>query len=361
MVYSLVKIFFGYSLAIGITSQRLVNHEFQSTFFTQAYVMVANVLTLTILPIVMLRVRLDFQAKMHFPNLILITYNVRYVVSYLVVLYTVLSRGFRDTAFKEVQPLLRKLRQRQNKCTRIRRSLMILIYLKFFTVFWLCITETIFMFYTTDTINLNNIAKFLFLSNNLNILETVPMGYFLALWHVARGFDYVNQRLDEIITSSSPRKLKEVEELWLLHAGLTKTSLKINRIYGPQMLASRLNFFTIGVVQAYWGAFFTFGVSTPVFWIVLGFIGYYIRALDNYLIDNMCDLVMEYQSSAKHAWSEKRWTKEISGYVTYASSLKLQLRTCGLFQPNRSLWFSTISSVFYYILMLLQFHMVMGK
>ncbi|XP_017111539.2 putative gustatory receptor 59b [Drosophila elegans] len=364
MVFPLMKIFFGYSLAIGITSQRLLNQRFRSSPFCRAYALVANIVTITLLPIVMWRIRLVFQSKQNFPYLVLITYNVRYLVSYLVILYTVLSRGFRDTAFKEMQPLLLKLRQREEQCGKVqatRRSLMVLIYVKFFTVFWMCITETASFFYSIDTFNWTNVATFIFLTNAANILEMVPMSYFLALWHIARGFDYVNQRLDEIVTSKSSTELKELKDLWLLHACLTKTTHNINKIFGPQMLASRFNYFIIGIIRGYWGAFFAFNESTPVYWMVYGSVGYQVRTLDNYLIDHMVDLVVEYQSSAKHAWSERRWTKEISGYVTYANSSKLQLWTCGLFQPNRSLWFDMISSVFYYMLMLLQFHLVMGN
>ncbi|XP_037717628.1 putative gustatory receptor 59b [Drosophila subpulchrella] len=364
MVYPLVKIYFGYSLAIGITSRKLANQRFYSTLFSRTYALVANIITLTVLPFVMWQVRLVFETKMHFPQLILITYNVRYLVSYAVISYTVLSRGFRDIAFNEMQPLLQRLLQKESRCSAIRcgrKSLIVLIYVKFFTIMWLCLTETIFLFYSSEPMNIVNIARFIFLTNASNILNMVPMGYFLAMWHIARGFDNMNQRLDKIITSKSSKHLKELQELWLLHTDLTKTALRINKIYGPQMLASRFDNFIIGVIQAYWGAFFTFRVSTPIFWIVYGSVQYQIRALDYYLNDYLTDLVVEYQSSAKHSWSEIHWTKETSSYVIYANSLKLQLRTCGLFPANRSMWFDMVSGIWYYILVLLQFHFIMEK
>jgi len=171
-----------------------------------------------------------------------------------------------------------------------------------------------------------------------------------------------------------------LQDLWLLHTDLTKTALRINKIYGPQMLASRFDNFIIGVIQAYWGAFFTFRVSTPIFWIVYGSVQYQIRALDYFLNDYLADLVVEYQRSAKHSWSEIHWTKEVpklhtnsfkkayqfitiqtSSYVIYANSLKLELRTCGLFPANRSMWFDMVSGIWYYILVLLQFHFIMEK
>ncbi|KAH8386270.1 hypothetical protein KR200_003453 [Drosophila serrata] len=365
MINSLVNIYFSYSLFIGITSHRFIKLRFRSSVFSRYYALIANILTLTMVPIVLWHARISFQAKGHFPQLILITYNVRYMVTYSVIIYTILSRGFRDTAFREMEPLLRKLLEEEKRCGRqgVRRSLKVLLYVKFFTVIWLCLTESIFMFYSMESMKLLVIARFVFLANANNVLVMVPMGYFLALWHIARGLDCVNRRLDAIVTSSSrsPRDLKEWQHLWSLHSSLTKTAININKIYGPQMVASRLDNFIIGVIQAYWGAFFTFGTSTPVFWLVYGCVSYQIRSLDYFLIDYMCDVIMEYQSAARHAWSEQRWSKEISAFVTYNNSLKLELWTCGLYQPNRSLWCDMIISVWYYILMLLQFHLVMGN
>ncbi|XP_017053607.1 putative gustatory receptor 59b [Drosophila ficusphila] len=364
----LVNIYFGYSLVIGITSQRMVDRKFKSTFFTRLYALFSNITTLVFLPIVMWYTSLSFEAKHKVPQLIYITFNVKSVVSYVLILYTILSRGFRDTAIREIQPLIEKLFVEEKHCVWaggkkpcIRQSLRIILYVKYLALAYLCFTEAILLFYSNKEITWLTIANFVFLSNAYNIQEMVPMGFFLALWHIARGFDYVNRRLDEIITSKDSRNLKEVRRLWLLHAELTKSALRVNKIYGPQMLANRFNNFVFGVIQAYWGAFFTFEKSTSFYWVVYGSVGYLIRSLDFYLVDYMCDLVVRYQGSAKHAWSESRWTKEISSYVTYASSSKLELWTCGLFPVNRSLWFDMITSILYYILMLLQFHIVIGK
>ncbi|KAH8291124.1 hypothetical protein KR054_008884 [Drosophila jambulina] len=365
MMNSLVNLYFNYSLFIGITSHRFVNQKFRTSIFSRFYALVANILTITLLPLVMWYTRIAFQAKGNFPQLIVITYNVRYLVTYSAIIYTILSRGFRDTAFREMEPLLLKLNEEEKRCGRqdVRRSLMILLYVKFFTVIWLCLTDTFFLFYTIESFKLLMIARFIFLSNGNNVLLMVPMGYFLALWHIARGLDCVNRRLEAVITSKprTPRDLEELHHLWSLHTALTKAAVNINKIYAPQMLASRCDNFIIGVIQAYWGAFFAFGTYTPVFWLVYGCVSYYMRSLDYYLIDHMCEVVVEYQSSARHAWSEQRWSKEISAFAIYSNSLKLELWTCGLYQPNRSLWFGMLTSVWYYICMLLQFHLVLGN
>ncbi|XP_039483771.1 putative gustatory receptor 59b [Drosophila santomea] len=366
MVFWIVKLYFRYSLAIGITSQQFSRQKFYSTLFSRTYAMIANIITVGMVPICMWQVRSVFQSERHYPQLILITKDIRYTVSFLVILYTLLSRGFRDTAFTEMQPLLRTLFREEKRCgykgrEGVRRSLRMLLLLKFFTLSWLCITEVVFLLNSCDVLVWVNIVRFFFLSNANNILEMVPMGYFLAMWHIARGFDCVNRRLDQIVKSKSPRYQKELQHLWFLHTSLTKTALNLNKIYAPQMLATRLDHFIIGVIQAYWGTVFTFDLSTPWPWVVYGSVQYQVRLVDYYLIDYMCDLAVKYHDAEKHSWSEIRWTKEISSYVIYANSSKLELWICGLFKADRSMWFGMISSILYYILVLLQFHMVMGK
>lgn len=313
LINLLVHTYLGYSLVIGITSHRLINERFRSTIFSKYYALIVNALVVALLPFVMWDTRNCFQDKMHFPQLILITNNVRYTVTYIVILYTVLSRGFRDTAFREMGPLLRTLFKEEKRCggCGISRTLAVLMYAKYITLTWLVFTETSFLFYANKELSFMVLARFLFLTIANSMLLMVPMGYFLAQWHIARGFNGVNQRLNDIVASPSPRDLKELHHLWSLHRALTKSALNINKIYGPQMLASRFDNFTFSVIQAYWGAFFTFGMTTPIYWIVHGFLEYIMRSVDNYLTDYMCDVLVEYQSTARHAWSEQRCSKEV--------------------------------------------------
>ncbi|KAH8305962.1 hypothetical protein KR018_007004 [Drosophila ironensis] len=357
------NIYFRYSIAIGITSHRLTNKKFQRSSIARVYALIVNILTLFLLPIVMWMAESTFSAKRKFPTLILITYNVRYGLTYLVIVYTILSRGFRDTVFKEMQPLIAALyREEQRYGLKLQRtSLQMLLYLKCFTVIWLCVTDSMFLFYARGEMNWLSFATYLFLTNAFNILHMTTMGYFLALWHMATGYSCVKQRLNEIITSNS-RDLHELHHLWALHATLTKSVLKINKIYGPQMLATRFESFIYGVIQAYWGTFFAFGVDTPpVIWLIYGCTTYFLHALDFFLIDNICDLLENYQNSMGHSWSERRWRKETNAFVTYANSYRLKLWTCGLFEANRSFWFDMISNVLYYFIMLLQFHLATTK
>ncbi|BFG05809.1 putative gustatory receptor 59b [Drosophila madeirensis] len=360
MSNSLIQLYFGYALAIGITSNRFVNSTFGQTCFSKWYALAVNVATLVLTPRLLWESRDCFKGNETFPKLILITFQVRYMVAYGVIAYTVLSRGFRDRALKEVQPLLTKLlrEEKRNGKRRLRRSLRVPIYLKFSTAAFMCLTICVFHFYSGAEMNWETIARIIFLSNALNILEVVPMGYFLALWHIARGFDYVNQRLDDIL-ASNPIDLAELRSIWALHAALTRTAIRINQIYGPQMVAIRFDNFIFGVINAYWGTFFSFHSGTNILWVAFGSLSYCIRCVDSYLIDHVSDLAMRYQSSPKHAWSEGYWSQDINSYVTYLGSSKLQLWTCGLYQENRSLWFDTISNILYYYIMLLQFHLVL--
>ncbi|KAH8320363.1 hypothetical protein KR067_000357 [Drosophila pandora] len=361
---ALVKAYFWYSLAIGVTANRLGNRRFFTSKLTRTYALVYNVITLVGFPIVLWASEGKFQAKMNYPVLILVTYRVRFIVAYIIVAYTILSRGFRDLAFLEMDPLLTKLYKEETRrgLSQISGSLRLLFYLKFTTIIWRCCTDSVFLFYAADGYSLANIVRFLFLSNCYNMLNVVSMSYFLSMWRVARGYECVNERLEKLSKSRPSRRgLKELHHLWSLHTDLTQTALRINRIYSPQMLASRVDCFVFGVVQGYWGVFFTFDLDTPKYWLVYGTMSYLMSSLDYYLIDHLCDLVGKYQNARRDAWSESRWTKESSAFVTYANSSKLELWTCGLYQVNRSLWFDMISGVLYYFVMLLQFHLVLQK
>ncbi|EDW31778.1 GL10777 [Drosophila persimilis] len=319
----LVQIYFGYALAIGITSNRMVGSIFKQTCFSRCYALVVNIATLVLTPPLLWESRNGFRGSHSYPKLILITFHVRYLVAYAVILYTVLSRGFRDRALKEVQPLLIKLMHEEKR------------------------------------INWKTIAKIIFLGNALNILEIVPMGYFLALWHIASGYNFVNQRLDAIM-ASTPVDLEELQNIWSLHAALTRTAKRVNKIYGLQMLANRFDNFIYGVINAYWGTFFTFDADTNFVWVVIGSVTYWIRCVDSYLIDHMSDLVMRYQNSPKHAWSERCWSQELSSYVIYQNSMNLNLKVCGLFPANRKQWLNMMGAILCHSVMLLQYHLMMS-
>ncbi|KAH8327154.1 hypothetical protein KR074_005048 [Drosophila pseudoananassae] len=364
MQSAFVKGFFLYSLAIGVTANRMVNRRFFTSKFTRAYVLAYNVITLVGFPILLWMTEGNFQKKMNYPILILVTYRLRFILAYVIIAYTILSRGFRDLALFEMEPVLSKLygEEKNGGIHPISGSLRLLFYLKFATVIWRCTTDSIFLFYSTDGYTLATIVRFIFLSNSYNMLNVVSMSYFLSMWHIAHGYECVNVRLEKLSQSRPSRSdLKELQNLWSLHAALTKTVLRINRIFSPQMLAARADCFVFGVVQGYWGAFFTFDLDTSMFWIVYGSIGYFMSSLDYYLIDHMCDLVGKYQNARRDDWSESRWTEESSAFVTYANSSKLELWICGLYKVNKSLWFDMISGVLYYFIMLLQFHLVLQK
>ncbi|XP_017096415.2 putative gustatory receptor 59b [Drosophila bipectinata] len=205
-----------------------------------------------------------------------------------------------------------------------------------------------------------DVFLFVFLWNANNILYILPMGYFLVLWFISRGYDYVNHLVDQHIRAPVV-DLEELQRLWSFHSVLSKAVLRVNRIYGPQMLAIRFDTFIFGVIQAYWGIFFSFGAKVPKAWLVYGSFSYIFRLVDGFLVDYMSELLVKYQKSTKNSWSETNWRRETSDFVIYSNSSKLELWTCGLYKNNRSLWLQMTFSVFNYFLVLLQFHLVLGK
>lgn len=73
---------------------------------------------------------------------------------------------------------------------------------------------------------------------------------------------------------------------------------RISRVYGVQMLVSRTEYVLFAVVYGYVGIIFLFqGMSLML--IHAGLI-YFIRALDFFLNDVICDLTARYQSYPKH-------------------------------------------------------------
>ncbi|KAH8327160.1 hypothetical protein KR074_005050, partial [Drosophila pseudoananassae] len=323
------------------------------------YVLVVNILIGLFLAIYMWKSGSLNSYLSTFPPLVLVTFYVRHFLSLFIVLYTALTRLFREMALKEVHPLLQRLIGKMGrKRIQINKALSSVFYAKCLTLSWLCIFDFAFVFLAHGPMDWKDVFLNVFLWNANNILHILPMGYFLVLWYFARGYDYVNHLVDQLITAPG-EDLEELHRLWSFHTALSKAVLRVNRIYGPQMLAIRFDTFIFGVIQAYWGIFFTFGAKVPNAWLFYGTISYVIRFVDAFLIDHMSELLVKYQKSTKDSWSEINWSRETSDFVIYSNSSKLELWTCGLYKNNRSLWLQMTFSVFNYFLMLLQFHLVL--
>lgn len=300
-----------YSIAIGVTSYRLVGTTLKSSLFTRIYAWAVNILMLILLPIFLCQAYFSVRSKSFLPWLILTTFKVRLLVSLFIICYSILSRVSRDKAFKKMQPIFSRLMRNETLC---ERRMLVLFYLKCFTVSYIFTAHFVFVFFEIETMDWSSFFKFLIISNAHNIIFHMPMGYFLMLWHIAGGFIYVTHHMNELI--QSPRRdLEELKRLWSLHEALTRAALQINRIYSPQILATRLDTFVFAVVEIYWGTFFTFSFETPMYWLVYGGVTYCARLGDLFLIDYMCDLLVRCQSSAKDTWTECDWRKEVRSLI----------------------------------------------
>ncbi|KAH8233303.1 hypothetical protein KR026_006418 [Drosophila bipectinata] len=376
-----LKVYVYYSIAIGVTSHRLVENTLKSSSFTRIYAWVVNIIMLVLLPIYLWQSYDFLRAKSTLPWLILTTFDVRRLVTSFIIFYSILSRVSRDKALKKIQPLLARLVRNKLVCERryVTPNLLVLFYLKCFTLSVMFFADFFVVFLELGTKDWISFFKFLIMMNSHNIIFIMPMAYFLKLWRIASGFIYVDHQMNELF--KAPRRdLEEVKRLWSLHADLTKASLRVNRIYSLQMLAIRLDTFVFAVVEMYWGTFFTFSFNTPILWLVYGGLTYCFRLGDFFLIDYMCDLLTRYQRLTKDPWTECDWRKEVrtkgfasfkvfissqfpqtSAFTTYVSSFKLELWTCGLYKADRRLWFKMIINIFNHFLVLLQFHLVLRR
>ncbi|KAH8327161.1 hypothetical protein KR074_005049 [Drosophila pseudoananassae] len=375
-----LKFYVYYSIAIGVTSQRLVKKKIKSSSFTRIYAWVVNILMLVLLPIFLWQSYDFLRAKSTLPWLILTTFDVRRLVTLFIIFYSILSRVPRDKALKKILPVLARLVHNKRLAEKryVTPTLMVLFYAKCFTLSVIFFADFFVVFHELGTKDWSSFLKFLILINSHNIIFIMPMAYFLILWRIAGGFIYVDHQMDELI--KAPRRdLEEVKRLWSLHADLSKASLRVNRIYCLQILAIRLDTFVFAVVEMYWGTFFTFSLNTPILWLVYGGVIYCTRLGDFFLIDYMCDLLARYQRLTKDPWTECDYRKEVrtivgsfkifissrfpqtSAFITYVSSFKLELWTCGFYKADRKLWFQMIINIFNHFLVLLQFHLVLRK
>ncbi|XP_068147526.1 putative gustatory receptor 59b [Drosophila tropicalis] len=196
--------------------------------------------------------------------------------------------------------------------------------------------------------------------NAMNIMGVATYGYFLGLWHMARGYEIVNQHLNEIF-QRSPLDEWKLNCIWSLYIGLNRTTQRICGLYGLQMLAARFDFFIFCVINSYWSYLINTSGTVNFTMLIVGGSLYWVRLFDFYLFDYLCDLVVQYQSEPKHIVSETQWTNELSAFVIYANSSKLTIRICGLFQADRRQWYSLMCAIMSYAIVLVQFHLYLNR
>ncbi|KAH8252290.1 hypothetical protein KR038_002380 [Drosophila bunnanda] len=361
----ITQIYNGYVMAIGMTSYFNVSGKFKQTRITQAYALVINAFTLILLPVALWEAARTATIVGWMPPFIWIAPYVLHSISYVVIAYTLISRYNRDAMLLDLDLVIKQVNREMSRTgKRMNSKLQRLFALKTFTLTYLCCAYMMSILVWRWGQSWTYIMKALLINMSFNILIASTYFYFVSLWHIARGYDFVNQQLQEI-TSADWNDLKEQAEelrsLWALHATLSRTAQRINRHYGPQMLASRFDHFIFSIINGYLGTVSVRHEDAASIENVYGFFLYWIRSLDFFLNDYICDLMTEYQSEHKSYMTEGHMSKELSSYVIYEHSMRLNLLVCGLYPANRNKWMHMIASIVVHSSLLLQFHLIMTK
>ncbi|XP_034650124.1 putative gustatory receptor 59b [Drosophila subobscura] len=360
----LLDIFQWFAVLIGLTSYRLVDGRFMQTRLTRVYTLILNVITVVMLPPALLGAANFFVVDIWLPKFMWVTPYVLYAVNYVVIVQTLTSRGHRDSILMELHHLIVKLSREMGRAgKRTNSSLRRLFYIKTITMSYLCLSYVLGTFLFTDGFTAYMILSCVLINNGYNILISTTHLYFVSLWQVARGYDFVNQQLEELISTRSPLtsgSTEELRSLWSLHASLSRTAQKINRIYGRQMLASRFDYIIFTVINGYIGSIYTRNEPAPFLTKCYGGLVYWIRIMDFFMTDYICDLVTQYQSMRRDTVSEVSvMSNELHSFVIYQNSMKLNLKVCGLYPANRKQWLSMSGAILCNSIMLLQYHLMM--
>lgn len=293
-----VKIYHGYAQLIGMTSYRIVNGTFIQSRITQAYALVWNIGTIVTLAWMFWCAGTDMMRSPWFPETMSMVPLVLYSVNYAVIIYVLISRSYRDSLFSDLVDITDQLNRKMELAERkTNLKLRKLLYLKSFTLTYL---------------NLGSFLSFLFLKERFleatiigvaySILNTSNYFYFTSFWQIARGYDFVDREIRNLTTFKSGSNVEDfseaLQDLWSFHWTLSLMASRISRVYGVQMLVSRTEYVLFAVVYGYVGIIFLFqGMSLML--IHAGLI-YFIRALDFFLNDVICDLTARYQIYPKH-------------------------------------------------------------
>ncbi|XP_020810057.1 putative gustatory receptor 59b [Drosophila serrata] len=361
----IAQIYNGYVMVIGMTSYLNVGGKFKQTRITQAYALVINAVTLTLLPGALWESARTMTMVDWVPSFVWTIPYVVHSISYAVIAYTLISRCYRDAMLLDLELVIKQLnREMLRTGKQMNSKLQRLFLLKTFTLTYLCFAYMMSIFVWRWGHSWAYIMKALLINMSFNILIASTYFYFVSLWQIARGYDFVNQQLQEITSANwndFKEQAEELRSLWALHANLSRTAERINRHYGPQMLASRFDHFIFSIINGYLGTVNARYDDCSSVENVFGFFLYCIRSLDFFLNDYICDLMTQYQSEVKTYITEGQMSKELSSYVIYEHSMRLNLLVCGLYPANRNKWMHMIASIIIHSSLLLQFHLIMTK
>nr|AAO01016.1 Gr59a-PA [Drosophila erecta] len=279
-------------------------------------------------------------------------------VNYAVIVYILLSRPYRDSMFYDLMDITNQLSRKMQLAGRKTSSrLKRLLYIKSFSLTYLTVGSFISLLLIKEgflEVTLMGIAY--------SILNVSNYFYFTSFWQIVRGYDFVHREMKNLTVSRSGGHVNNFEErlrdLWALHWTLSLMASRISRVYGVQMIVSRTEYVLFSVVYGYVGIISMFhGMSLLI--LHVGLI-YFVRALDFFLIDVICDLTTRYQNHPKHELVEGK-INQLSAYLIYESSMRLDLKVCGLYFPNRARWLEMIGAIACHATLLLQFHLALSR
>ncbi|TDG49165.1 hypothetical protein AWZ03_004465 [Drosophila navojoa] len=318
----LLRICQGYSVILGVSSYFRVSKNYRETWLTRGYVLVVNVLTLSLLPFVFWMSAQYVRIASWFPNLLTYTTYILYTVSYATIAYTLISRSCRDKALLEadrtVQRLNRGFAQDIRNGRSVDSTLRHLHNLKLGSVLFVSLASFLACLAVPNEPKLSIVLCVFLYSNAKNIPLLAVHRYYLALWDIAYCYQNLNKQLGQLLhlgrgTQGSPsrRQLEHLQHLWMLHSLLTRCTQRLNKIYDLLMLAARFDNLAFFAINTYWGIVFSFSVDAPIYLTLFGAANYYVHLLDFYLLNFMCDQTMWYQSPIQHNLSEGHWSREV--------------------------------------------------
>ncbi|BFG06276.1 putative gustatory receptor 59b [Drosophila madeirensis] len=359
----LLDIFQWFAILIGLTSYRFRADRLIQTRLTRGYTLIMNVILVALLPVVVIATKISW-VDMWLPSYMWLTPIVLYVVNYAVIVQTLISRGQRDSLLMELHRLIVQLNGEMERAGKqMSAKLRRLFYVKSLTLTYLFLCYVLGACLHDGRFTLPMWLASVLLNNGYTILIAMPHLYFVSFWHVALGYDFVNQQLAELIATRSPLAAgyaEELRSLWSLHARLSRMAHKLNRIYGRQMLASRFDFVAFTIVNSYLGIIFSLSEPAPFYAKVYGALLGSTRTMDFLMTDYICDLVARYQSKPQHNISEGIMCRQLSSFVIYQHSMTLNLKVCGLFPVNRKEWLNMMGAILCLSVLLLQYHLMMS-
>ncbi|KAH8305957.1 hypothetical protein KR018_007011, partial [Drosophila ironensis] len=354
-----IRIFHKFALIIGLTSY---NEHFRQTRITQAYALIINIFTLSLLPIG-LREAVEYTTmKIMLPKFMQMLPCVLFTVNYIVIAYTLISRSYRDRVLMDMEIVILQLNREMRRTGKQMSSNLRRVFLaKTFTLTYLCVSYIFVPFLYDRGQSWIFLLEALPTNLALTILITSTFIYFVSFWQIAKGYDFVNQQLEEFAARQFVIPSEELRSLWSLHANLSRTAKRINKLYGPQMLASRFDYCTFTIINAYIGSIYTSFDQANFFEKLFGSLMFWIRTVDFFLNDCICGMVTQYQSRQKAMNFHGTLTKEMSSYLIYENSIRLNMKVCGLYPVNKNKWLQMMGSIVVHSVVLMQFHMAMSQ